>query len=242
MKKLVICVAVLAMIWTSSAMAVDVALVNAGFEDPFLAVANSKIKGFDGTRPDFPTDVPGWEDDCAAGELTSSGIKQGSTTVFTGQRVRTGNQAAHLSYFKGIVADENIVWQLTDQTIAAGEIYTLNIWGWSDGVAGVDPLGTTLKVSLFYDDAGSQIEVAFQNHFLPYDGDNPYPEAQACGVVFTVSDMPEAIGKKIGIKFDNPSSTGFVHMDDASLDVIPEPATMMLLGLGSLALLKRRRA
>ena len=247
MKKLVICVAALAMVWTSSAMAVDVALVNASFEEPFLAVENSKIKGFDGDRDGFmgsEFDVPGWEDDCASGSANHSGIKQGSTTVYTGQRVRTGNQAAHLSP-EATVLNESIVWQLTDQTIAADEIYTLNIWGWSDGTAGVDPLGTNLVVSLFYDDAGSQIEVASQNHFLPYDGDNPYPEAQACGAVFTVSDVPGSIGKKLGIKFENVTTGaagGFIHLDDASVDVIPEPATMMLLGLGSLALLKRRRA
>ncbi|MCK5271446.1 MAG: PEP-CTERM sorting domain-containing protein [Sedimentisphaerales bacterium] len=246
MKKLVICVAVLAMVWTSSAMAVDVPLVNASFEEPFLAVENSKIKGFDGDRDGFmgsEFDVPGWEDDCASGSFNHSGIKQGSTTVLTGQRVRTGNQAAHLSPDSGVPA-ESIVWQLTDQTIAADEIYTLNIWGWSDGTydSGSGGIGTDLKVSLFYDDAGSQIEVASQNHFLPFDINNQYPDAQACGAVFTVSDVPGSIGKKLGVKFENITASGFIHLDDASVDVIPEPATMVLLGLGSLALLKRRRA
>ncbi|MCK5271443.1 MAG: Ig-like domain-containing protein [Sedimentisphaerales bacterium] len=197
---------------------VPITVVNPSFEEPFLAAADSKIKGFDGNRTGYvgsEFDVPGWEDDCLPGNVSSSGIKQGSTTVLTGQRVRTGNQAAHLTYDKG-VPGETIVWQLTDQTIAADEIYALNIWAWSDGTY---EAGTDLKVSLFYDDAGNHIEVASQNHFLPFDVNNQYPPAQACGAVFDVSDVPGAIGNKLGIKFENITDTGFIHLDDVQLEM-----------------------
>lgn len=35
--------------------------------------------------------------------------------------------------------------------------------------------------------------------------------------------------------------SGFLSLDDVVIDVVPEPATMMLLGLGSMALIRRRR-
>jgi Concanavalin A-like lectin/glucanases superfamily len=206
---------------------IPITVENASFEEPFLEVANSKIKGFDGEYLEYP-DVPDWEDDCLPDAFNHSGIKQGSTTVLTGQRVRTGNQAAHLSPDSGVPA-EHIVWQLTDQTIIAGEMYGLDVWAWSDGTydQGTGGIGTDLKVSLFYDDGGEHIEVAFQEHFVPFDIDNQYPPAQNCRVEFTVNDVPASIGSKLGIKFENITASGFIHLDDARLERVlvsnPDP-------------------
>jgi PEP-CTERM motif-containing protein len=232
MKKLVICVAVLAMVWTSSAMAVDVPLVNAGFEDPVLA-AGGKIKGFDGVVPGYTLDVPGWYDDCPSGVLNRSGVKTAED-----QYVRTGNQGANLCPANPGTIPEAIVWQLTNQTISAGDIYTLSVWSKYDSVsAGIDVI---LDVSLFYDDgAGNHIWLNSDTHTLSET------VAQACPVGFTIPVGHDSIGNKLGIKFENLTdneSNGWLHIDDVTLDVVPEPATMMLLGLGSLALLKRRRA
>ena len=230
MKKLVICVAVLAMVWTSSAMAVPVPVENCSFESPAIGV-DGKIKGFDGVVPNYPDDVPGWYDDCPSGVLNRSGVKGASN-----QYVRTGDQGANLCPSQPGTIPENIVWQLTDQTISAGEIYALSVWSRAGGVdAGID---VVLDVSLFYDDGlGNHTEVASAEYILSET------TAQACPVEFMVGT--EGIGEKLGIKFENLTeneANGWLHLDDVTLDVIPEPATMMLLGLGSLALLKRRRA
>ena len=237
MKKLVICVAVLAMVWTSSAMAVPVALVNASFEDPGY---HKQVNGFDGEIIDpgsgalFP-DVPGWEDDCTR-DWPRSGVIGPVHAVPS----YDGDYRAFL-YFDDTYA-ENVVYQLTDQTIAADKLYTLNAWGLSGGVV---PSGTNekLQLSFFYvDGVGDHIELASKVNLLPDDS----PNYHLCDAVFFSDDMPDSIGEKLGIKFTSLdvgcTAAGWLGFDDVSLDVIPEPATMMLLGLGSLALLKRRRA
>ncbi|MCK5271693.1 MAG: immunoglobulin domain-containing protein [Sedimentisphaerales bacterium] len=211
---------------------IPITIVNPSFEDPCLADLNiAKIKGFDGVVTGYPDDVPGWNDDCPSGEFNHSGIKrqEAEGSSVTGQRVRTGEQGAHLSPDLGTL-NETIVWQLTDKTIVTNEMYKLNIWGWADGLAGLDEV--TLVVSLFYDDGGTHIEVASQEHFLPYDNNDPYPPAQACGVEFTVNDVPASAGNKLGIKFENITTGftggGFAHLDDVTLEQVlvhsPSPA------------------
>ena len=60
------------------------------------------------------------------------------------------------------------------------------------------------------------------------------------GTVFSVAYTATAAdaGKKIGIGFDGDYYTQF---DDAAVSIVPEPATMVLLGLGSLVLARRRK-
>jgi PEP-CTERM motif len=228
MRKVMLAV-VLCLLATVVAQAgIPITVVNPGFELPALAL-EAKIKGFDGDRDGFmgaEFDVPGWQDDCISGSANHSGIKNEG-----GQRAVTG-QGAHLSDLATEIANENIVWQLTDQVIAAGDVYTLSVWGWSDGGSG----GVGLDVSLFYGDGQTELNSA---DYLLADGDEV---GIACPVTFTILDGHESIGEQIGVKFENTTLTGFAHLDDASLTVVPEPATMVLLGLGSLAMLKRRRA
>jgi PEP-CTERM motif len=235
MKKLVICVAVLAMVWTSSAMAVPVAVENAGFELPDYY---RKINGFDGEVEDplIPgtnmPDVPGWEDDC-----TKDWPRSGVHGDVSGHPVYEGAWKAFLYHGNGEGYAEDIIYQATDQTIAAGEIYTLSAQGWNGGTFDTD---VRLELSFFYvDGTGAHIELAANPTDLP--DDNLFYE---CTAVFQVG--ADGIGEKLGIKFRNVDvgndNVGWLGVDAVALDVIPEPATMMLLGLGSLALLKRRRA
>ena len=217
---------------------IPITVENPSFEEPDMSsLGIVKIKGFDGEYLEYP-DVPGWEDDCLPDAFNHSGIKIGSlatgeaVSLSPGQRVRTGNQAAHLSYDQGTL-NETIVWQLTGQTIIAGEMYGLDVWAWSDGV-GNEPYVTTLKTSIFYDDGGDHIEVASSEHLLHFDSEDRYPDAQNCRVEFTVSDVPASIGSTLGIKFENVSdsdpyllASGFIHIDDARLERVlvsnPDP-------------------
>jgi len=242
MKKLVICVAILAMVWTSSAMAVSVAVENAGFEGN--AGYYRKINGFDGEvlNPDYPgsspdeylPDVPGWEDDC-----TRDWPRSGVNGTVNGAETYEGDWKAFMFHGNGEGLADDIVYQVTDQTIAAGEIYTLGAWALNGGVDGSTGM-SELELSFFYvDGAGAHIELAANSNDVPEEN----YEWHACTAEFTVG--ADGIGEKLGIKFRNVDvgySNGWVGFDDVTLDVVPEPATMMLLGLGSLALLKRRRA
>ncbi|MCK5271445.1 MAG: PEP-CTERM sorting domain-containing protein [Sedimentisphaerales bacterium] len=239
MKKLVICVAVLAMVWTSSAMAVPVYVENAGFELPDYY---RKINGFDGEvlNPDYPgsspdeylPDVPGWEDDC-----TRDWPRSGVHGDITGNPVYEGAWRAFLYHGDGEGYAEDVIYQVTDQTIAACEIYTLSAQGMSGGTYGTT---VRLDLSFFYVD-GTGGHVALASNFTDMADDD---EWHLCTAGFTVD--ADGIGEKLGIKFTSVdvgnANVGWLGFDDVQLDVIPEPATMMLLGLGSLALLKRRRA
>jgi concanavalin A-like lectin/glucanase superfamily protein len=207
---------------------IPITVENPSFEDPDLGVSG-KIKGFDGVVPGYTLDVPDWYDDCASGAFNHSGVKTADR-----QYVRTGNQGANLcpilpvDYDPLPIPHETIVWQLTDKTIVANDIYRLSVWSKYDSVtAGTDVI---LDVSLFYDDgAGNHIEVASKEYLLSGT------VAQACPVEFTVSDVPGSAGKKLGIKFENltncadpEAAGGWVHLDDVSLEQVlvynPRPA------------------
>jgi len=229
MKKLVICVAVLGMVWTSSAMADPVALVNPGFE---LPAWDAQVNGFDGQYSNHP-DVPGWEDDCDVFPSPPDKPRSG---------VLAPNVNGHTGIYAGFLIDqavetENVMWQLTGKTIAAGEVYTLTVWAHAKWT------GQNMKLSLFSDDGlGNHTEVAV-SAAIPVPGDEVWREYSE---KFTIAAGSPAIDKTLGIAIEHiEQEAGVNHWmsyDDVTLDVVPEPATMMLLGLGSLALLRRRRA
>lgn len=63
------------------------------------------------------------------------------------------------------------------------------------------------------------------------------------GVTLTLAAGSPAIGKQIAVAFGNSGNNtgGGVWVDNAEFEVVPEPATMIALGMGVLALARKRR-
>lgn len=79
------------------------------------------------------------------------------------------------------------VWNLTDHTISSGEKLLLAIDARSSD---------NFKISLYYDDAGSRVEVASKTV-------DPGSDYFMYVLPFAADSVPASVGKKIGIELDN---------------------------------------
>jgi len=131
--------------------------------------------------------------------------------------------------------DNSITWQmLAGETISAGDMYQLSF---ATTLLAVGSNGD-LAASLIYDDEGTLTEI-YGETFYPFTGEDMGTWTEV-SLAFTVPDGAAYIGEDIGIQFKQ-DWRGWVLVDDVRLDLIPEPMTISLLGLGSLGLLRRRR-
>lgn len=133
---------------------------------------------------------------------------------------------------------------LPGQVFEAGKTYTLSVWA-------QDRVSTTFSKGLymyFFDGSAPFLEATvLQNTF--HDGPAipdrtaamTSAESQANWVQLSSGPFtpgPAAVGKPIGIGFFLRRGTA---IDDVSLDVVPEPASVILVGLSGLTLLGLRR-
>ena len=130
--------------------------------------------------------VPGWSSDYAPED---SGVDYAGNNGLV-PVVDDGDWYAFL------MGDDPNVWQLTSHTIAAGEIFTLRF----DAYNCYD--GPDVTANLYYDDFGARSVVASVTVTgLIQQDENGGVEGS---VTFAAGDVPSAIGRKIGIEFDNP--------------------------------------
>jgi hypothetical protein len=186
-------------------LAEPITVENSSFELP----GTSKQKSWE--------NVPGWNSDTVAAD---SGVETGYTPT-------EGDWTAFL-----MRADPS-VYQLTDHTIAAGEIFTLTV------DARITWLATHLQMDLYYDDGGNRMQAATDTVAL---GD----AMAEYSLVFAADDVPASIGHGIGIEFNNVTAEdgSWLGLDNVRLDVVPEPSTFVLAALGLLGLwlyARRRR-
>jgi hapalindole biogenesis HpiC1 cyclase-like protein/PEP-CTERM motif-containing protein len=230
MKKLLISLVVMSFVCAGTVQAQlgPVAVDNYSFELP--GQGDAQVLGWNGDVAGYPDDIPGWvgEDGSSNSGVENpyfdGGIYQGTDGLYAGL----------------LGAVDPSAWNLTDHTIAAGEIFRLTVDASNTYTSSVYP---SFKVTLYYDDAGART-VGNSETFTLSTGAGGDIGWDTYSIDFDADTMSASIGNKIGIELENatPGDVSWMIMDDVRLDIIPEPATMTLLGLGSLALLKRRRA
>lgn len=153
---------------------------------------------------------------------------------------RTGNQAMH-GFFRYSA-------QKLTTTFAANTTYTFSLWAQGDNNA---VLGSADNVFLYLFDASSPFSEAGSVTFHGFIGGTDFnnratPMTQAASqanwtklnLSYSVAAGSPLIGKPIGVGFYAGEDAA---VDDASLTSVPEPATMMLVGMGGVTLLGLRR-
>ncbi|MCP4453573.1 MAG: discoidin domain-containing protein, partial [Planctomycetes bacterium] len=159
-----------------------------------LENASFEIPGGEGRHLFNDAAVPGWSID---EPVTDSGVQLDWYNT-------DGTWGAFL------VNGDTAVWQLTQQTIAAGETYELKL------DAGTDQQGTILRATLYYAENGNRVVAASED--LALTGN-----AQEFSLLFNAADVPEASGKQLGIEFLNVTegaTTHWVGLDYVTLGIV----------------------
>jgi hypothetical protein len=224
----------------AASYAIDIPLGDPSFE----AFAVSAIPGYayaDQYRPtsawvDDLDSPPGYtQDDVASNWLYDAAYAE--ATVFTKRPApRTGNQAMHGLF--------NYSAQETSAVFEAGRTYTFSLWAQNDELLN-ETNGVFLYIfdgTVAFSDANALAGGLFETINQRGAGMTA-AESQANWTQLSISHTVAAGAPEIG----NPVGVGFFArkdsaVDDASLtSVIPEPGTMVLVGLGGLAVLALRR-
>ena len=159
-----------------------VTVENFSFELP----GTEKQLGFD--------NVPGWNTD---GPCADSGVETGYTPT-------DGDWTAYL------MSGDPSVWQLTDRTIAEGDVLEMKV------DARITWAATTLQMTLYYDDNGTRVPVTTNEVTLTDD-------MQEYTLSFAANDVPESVGHQLGIEFTNVSSgDSWIGLDNVRLEASTE--------------------
>ncbi|OHB59841.1 MAG: hypothetical protein A2Y12_10650 [Planctomycetes bacterium GWF2_42_9] len=126
------------------------------------------------------------------------------------------------------------VWQTTDVQFEAGKTYTIGVWSVQE-----NPRSYNLGINI----AGSTDPLVLANGGDAITGIAVEPSTSSMGY-FELSYTATAAdaGKWVQVVFyENPNINSGLWLDNATLTVIPEPATMISLLVGSIFLARRKK-
>jgi len=159
----------------------------------FELPGTEKIKGWNGEGvADTPAvDIPGWSSD----------------TVVVDSGVETGYSPTDGDWTAFLMSGDPSVWQLTDYTISDGDVLELKV------DARITWAATAMQITLYYDDNGTRVPAATSEVTLTDD-------MQEYTLSLSAADVPESVGKKVGIEFSNASSGDtWIGLDNIRLTV-----------------------
>ena len=135
----------------------------------------------------------------------------------------------------GISWSNNYVYQDTGAVFQADTVYTMEI-EWRDG--GGQSAGSFDNVQLALQETTGWTDVA-----TSLSGSNVGGLTwQTATLVFDTGLNPDVVGKGIAVGVKNMDIVGGAWMDVDYVSLVPEPATMVMLGLGALLGLRRKNA
>jgi hypothetical protein len=187
-------------------------LTDGGFEDPSKYTA------------DGPPFVGSWE-------AFNGGA--GTFSVNDTLSPRSGARDAHTSI---LATNNSFAGLFQDVPVIAGDFYTYS--GWHKSV-NLNPADYVTEIRFEWRNSVSNTEIS-RNQALPIAGAQytqfsltlPVPVgADTARVVYAIQTFSDT----------GTLNTGDVYLDDFSLTRVPEPSTIVLAGLGGLALLRMRR-
>ena len=124
------------------------------------------------------------------------------------------------------------VWQNTGSVFAADTLYTLDVVWRDPSDGGLDIENIQLSII----DAGTWVDATSGL----YGPAATVDEWNASTLTLDTTSKPALVGKNIGVGVRLTSPTGaWLHIDSVTL--VPEPATVIMLGMGALAIRKKRK-